>query len=83
MLSYIKKVPGKGLVYRKNDHLRIEAYSDSGYAGDKGDRKSSFGYCFYVGGNLVTWHSKQQNVVSRSSTESKYQSMVHTACEMM
>ena len=38
MLSYIKKTPGKRLVYRKNGHLHIKTYSDSGYAGDKGDR---------------------------------------------
>ena len=44
MLSYIKKAPGKGLVYKKNDHLHIEAYSDSSYAGDRGDRKSTSGY---------------------------------------
>ena len=54
MLSYIKKALGKGLVYKRNDHLRIEAYLDSGYAGDREDRKSIFGYCTYVGENLVT-----------------------------
>ena len=54
VLAYVKGAPGKGLIYRKFDHLQIEAYSDSGYASDRGDRKSTFGFYTYVGGNLVT-----------------------------
>ena len=38
MLSYIKKAPNKGLVYRKNSHLRIETYSNSGYAKYRRDK---------------------------------------------
>ena len=83
VLAYIKGALGKCLVYRKNNHLKIEAYSDSGYARDRGDRKSTSGFCTYVGGNLVTWQSKKQNVVSRSSVETEYRSMTQTACEMM
>ena len=37
VLAYIKRAPNKGLIYLCHDHLRIEAYSDVGYAGDKGD----------------------------------------------
>ena len=82
VLAYVKKAPGKGLMYKKNGHLLIETYSDSDYAGDK-DRKSTSGYCTYVGGNLVMWRSKKQNVISRSNAESEYKSMTQTACEMM
>ena len=57
LLAYLKRAPGKGLLYRRQGHLRIEAYSDSGFAGDKEDRKSHGGYATYVGGNLVTWRS--------------------------
>ena len=83
VLAYVKKAPGKGLVYRRNGHLNIEAYLDSSYTRDRGDQKSTSGYCTYVGGNLVTWSNKKQNVVSRSSAEAKYQSMMQTACEMI
>ena len=41
LLSYVKGAPGKGLVYKRNDHIKVMAYSDSGYAGDQGDRKST------------------------------------------
>ena len=56
VLAYIKRAPGR-LIYRRHSHLCIEAYSDAGYVGDKGDRKSTTGYCTYIGGNLVTWRS--------------------------
>ena len=71
------------LIYRQHGHLRIEAYSDAGYEGDKGDRKSTTYYCTYIGGNLVTWRSRKQKVVSCSSAESEYRAMVETAREMV
>ena len=57
VLAYIKRAHGKGLIYRRHDHLCIATYSDVGYVGDKGDRKSTTWYYTYVRGNLVTWHS--------------------------
>jgi len=53
ILAYIKSCPGKGLVYKKHRYVRIFRYSDLGYAGDRGDKKSTTGYCTFVGGNLV------------------------------
>ena len=83
VLAYIKNAPGRGLIYRRHGHTRVEAYSDAGYAGDKGDRKSTTGYCTYVGGNLVTWRSRKQKVVSCSSAEAEYRAMAETAREMI
>jgi len=54
ILAYIKCCPGKDLMYKKHEHVYISGYSDSGYAGDRGDRKSTTGYCIFVRGNLVT-----------------------------
>ena len=59
ILPYIKSYSGKGLVYRKHGHVRISEYSDSGYAGDRGDRKSTTGCYTFVRENLVTWRSKK------------------------
>ena len=59
MLPYIKSCQGKGLVYRKHKHAHISRYSDSGYAGNRGDKKSATEYCNFVGINLVTWRSKK------------------------
>ena len=83
VLAYLKHAPGRGLLYQHHGHLRIEGYSDSSYAGDRGDRKSTFGFCILVGGNLVTWRSQKQRVVSLSSAEAEYRSMTHTSSEML
>ena len=60
VLTYIKGTLWKGLAYQKHEHLNIEAYLDSSYVGNKGDRKSTFGYCIYVGGNLITWRARSR-----------------------
>ncbi|KAL0288861.1 UNVERIFIED_CONTAM: Retrovirus-related Pol polyprotein from transposon RE1 [Sesamum angustifolium] len=60
-----------------------KAYYDVDYAGSKDDRKSTFGYYTYVGGNLVTWSSKKQTTVARSSAEAEYQAMAHTISEIL
>ena len=83
ILAYIKSCPRKGLVYKKYGHVHVSGYSDSGYAGDREDRKSTTGHCTFIGENLVTWRSKKQDVVSRSSAEAEYRVMAHTACEMV
>jgi len=81
ILAHIKCCPWKCLVYRKHGHTSISEYSDSGYASDRGDRKSITKYCIFVRGNLVTW-SKNKDV-SRSSAEVEYRAMAHTACEIV
>jgi len=81
VLAYIKSSPVKGLLYKKHEHVHIFGYSDSGYDGDKRDRKSTIGSTC-IGGNLV-WRSKKHDVVSRSSAEAEYRAMEHTTCEMM
>ena len=47
------------------------------------DRRSTSGYCSFVGGNLVTWRSKKQNVVARSSVEAEFRAVTHGICEIM
>ena len=59
VLAYIKSCPGKCLVYRKHEHVIISGYSDSGYTGDIGDKKSTTRYCTFVGENTMTWRSKK------------------------
>ena len=54
ILDYIEDCSGKGLLYKKYEHVRIFEYSDLGYVGDREDRKFTTGYCTFVGENLVT-----------------------------
>jgi transposase InsO family protein len=82
ILKYLKNAPGRGLFYRSSGHLRIEGYTDADWAGSPSDRKSTTGYCTFIGGNLVIWRSKKQSVVARSSAEAEYRAMAHTTCEL-
>ena len=53
VLVYVKGVPGRDLVYRRNSHMKIMAFLDSRYVGDQGDRKSTSCFCTYVGEILL------------------------------
>ena len=81
ILRYLKRTPGKGILMKNNNSNDICGYSDADYAGSF-DRKSTTGFCTFVGGNLVTWKSKKQNVVARSSAEAEYRAMASTASEL-
>ncbi|KAL0536844.1 hypothetical protein IC582_025807 [Cucumis melo] len=81
ILRYLKNTLGKGLMFRKTNRKTIEAYTDSDWAGSVIDKKSTSDYCTFVWGNLVTWRSKKQSVVARSSAEAEYRAMSLGICE--
>jgi len=57
-----------------NEKLRIELYIDANYARSVTNKKSTLGYCMFLGGDLVTWRSKKQI---------KFQAMAHGVCEFL
>ena len=59
VLHYLKGNSGKGILFKKNNTLALEAYTDANYAGSLVDRRSTTGYRTFLGGNLVTWRSKK------------------------
>ncbi|CAM8896855.1 unnamed protein product [Rhodiola kirilowii] len=83
ILGYLKGSPGRGIVYGSHGHENIECFSDADWAGSKEDRRSTSGYGIMFGGNLISWQSKKQKVVSRSSAESEYRAMSTSTCEIV
>ncbi|KAK6120480.1 hypothetical protein DH2020_045773 [Rehmannia glutinosa] len=83
ILHYLKASPGKGIIFRRNKRLILEAYTDTDYGGSLVDRKSTTGYCTFLVGNLVTWRSKKKNVVARSSAEAEFRAMAQGICELL
>ena len=83
ILRYIKRALGKGILYEDKGHTNICCYADADWAGSPSDRRSTSGYCVLVGENLVSWKSKKQNVVARSSAEIEYWAMANAICELI
>ncbi len=67
--------------------LDLYAYSDADWAGDwAGDptnRRSTTGFCFFLEDSLISWCSKKQHIVSRSSTEVEYRALVDTTSKLL
>ena len=72
IIKYVGGTCNYGLFYSKESNLSLAGFSDSNWAGNVDDRKSTTGGCFYVGANLVAWMSKKQNFVSWSTAEAEY-----------
>jgi len=83
ILRYLKSTPGKGILFTNHGNLKVEGYTDADWAGSKNDRRSTSGYFTFVGGNLVTWMSKKQHVVARSSAEVEFRGMALGVCELL
>ena len=83
ILQYLKGTPGKGILFKKGEGLTFEAYTDVDYARFIVDKRSTSSYCTFLGGNPLTWRSKKQNVVARSSAEDEFRAMALGICELL
>lgn len=83
VLRYIKNDPGQGLLSNASLDLTLTAYVDADWGECPNSRRSVFGYYVFVGGLLVSWKSKKQGVVSRSSAEAEYWSLANTKCDLL
>ncbi|CAH9056104.1 unnamed protein product, partial [Cuscuta epithymum] len=63
--------------------LPISAYCDADWASDPVDRRSTSGSCIFFGSNIISWWSKKQQKVARSSAEAEYRSLADTAAEVL
>ncbi|XP_024178688.1 uncharacterized mitochondrial protein AtMg00810-like [Rosa chinensis] len=90
ILRYVKGTIDHGIYLRRGDTLcnsishsiHMDAFCDADWAGDPNDRKSTTSFVILIDGILVSWCSKKQSSVSRSSTEDEYRSMVNTTSEI-
>ena len=83
ILRYLKGTMGYGCRYERGAELKpiLIGYSDSDFAGDVDDRKSTSGVGYFLGSSLVTWASQKQRIVALSSCEAEYVAGAAAACQ--
>lgn len=84
VLRYVKQTSHLKLVYQRTRHTKeaiLIGFADADYAEDKTDRKPISGYAFKVYGSLVSWSTRKQSTVSKSSTEVDYVALSNAASE--
>lgn len=77
-VCYLKGAPSLGILNKKVGHNKMEGFTDANWAGSPSNKKSTTRYSTSLGGNLVSWKSKKQAMVSRSSAAAKYRAMTHS-----
>jgi hypothetical protein len=82
ILRYIKGTLTHDLRYLSQSSLTLNAFCDADWAGCPNTRRSTTGYCIFLGSNCISWASKKQPTVSRSSTEAEYRSLATTTAEL-
>jgi hypothetical protein len=82
VVRYLKSSPGQGLLLHANNSLNLKAFCDSDWAGCPITRRSTTGYCVFLGDSLISWRTKRQKTVSLSSAEAEYRAMAGTCCEL-
>jgi hypothetical protein len=83
ILRYLKGTLFHRLYFFSQSSLQLYPYTDVDWAGDSTDCCSTTGYCFLLGTSLISWQSKKQSVVSRSSTEVEYHALADTTAELL
>ncbi|KAG8480454.1 hypothetical protein CXB51_024676 [Gossypium anomalum] len=83
ILRYLQGTLDFGLCFTRTSNLLLEGYSDASWASDVDDRRSTLGFCVFLGENLISWSSRKQSVVSRSTVEAEYRSLAQVTAEMV
>jgi len=81
-LSYIQGTITHGILLKASNQLTLQAFSDSDWAACPSTRRSVTGYLILLGTSPISWKSKKQSTVSRSSSEAEYRAMAQAASEI-
>jgi hypothetical protein len=81
ILRFVRGTTSHGLLLRASTNLDVTAYSDVDWAGCPDTRRSTSGFCIFLGDALVSWSSKRQPTVSRSSAEAEYRAVANAAAK--
>jgi hypothetical protein len=81
ILRYLQGTISHGLVIPRSAPTQLTVYTDADWAGCPDTRRSTSGYAVFLGSSLVSWSSKRQPTVSRSSAEAEYRAVANGVAE--
>ncbi|GKF23037.1 ribonuclease H-like domain-containing protein, partial [Tanacetum coccineum] len=81
VLRYLRGTTDLGLQLFRSTISQLIAYSDADWVGCPATRRSTSGYCVFLGDNLLTWSSERQDALSRSSAEAEYRGVANAIVE--
>jgi hypothetical protein len=81
IMRYVRGTLHMGLVIHPSSQQELIVYSDTDWAGCPVTRTSTSGYAVFLGDSLISWSSKRQNTVSRSSAEAEYRAVANAVAE--
>jgi hypothetical protein len=83
ILRYVQHMLKLGLTFHRSSSLKPSAFLDADWAGCPDDKRSTSGFDVYLGSNLVSWSSRKQSTMSRSSTEAEYKLLADATAELI
>ncbi|XP_015167265.1 uncharacterized mitochondrial protein AtMg00810-like [Solanum tuberosum] len=81
VLRYLKGTVNYGVFYKRGAASELVGFTDSDYASDMEDSKSTSGYVFMMSGGVVAWSSRKQPIVTLSTTEVEFVAAAACACQ--
>ena len=82
IVRYLKGCPGQGILLSSACDLSLQGWCDSDWAACPVTRRSLTGWLVFLGSSPISWKTKKQHTVSRSSAEAEYRSMASITCEL-
>ena len=83
LLRYLKSSPGQGILISPVNNFQLKSFVDFDWASCLDTRKSTSGFCIFIGDTLISWKTKKQIIVSRSLAEAGYIAFASTTCEII